>query len=67
MFKKILNLIISLGQWLFSKKRKEKKIEDVYKRQKTEIDKAIAGEEDINVVTDYVLGDFSNDSTDGDT
>lgn len=71
MLKKLLELIISVGKWFFNpariRKIEEREIENSYEKQKAEINEAIAGEKNINVITDDILGDFDSDATiDGD-
>lgn len=64
MFKKLLEVILAIIPFLkqiFSKENKKardkKKIEERYEKKKTRIDAAIIGKEDIDVVTDDILGD----------
>ena len=66
MLKKLLELIISVGKWFFNpariRKNEEREIEHDYEKQKAEINEAIDGEEDINVITDDIIGDFDSDT-----
>lgn len=68
MLKKILELIVSVGKWFFNparmRKREESKINDKYEKQKEAIDEAISGKEDINIITDDILGDDDTNSFD---
>jgi hypothetical protein len=68
MFRKILELIVSIGKWFFNPvrmfNREVEKINDKYKEQKEAINEAISGKEDINIITDDIIGDIDTNSFD---